>query len=616
MAAPWVSQVHPIKDGENVQASVANRMQYELQQRTDYLKSRLDALDAGQVLMARGVPVYYNVDDPASVLVGHAVYWDPTTGLYKAALARVVYDPVLGGFVTAPSSYVMGICVFKYGNGTADIALNGLVDSMDFTQAIGTSGTTAAEAGAYYLSASIPGHYTKSSPPFGIYVCYLRGDGSAHVQPTPHEILEAHIHYAIDLVAQPAGELACPDPASNYAFVSADPSQPGWLPADSAIFGGFAPADAIYGYNLSADSKVNRIWPPFPPESVYLEKNGIGVDSAHFRADSNGLWWLQNSYGNGPWPIEPRPCSGGYPEGSSSIPDPVGPTLEQMGFIRTDPEVCHMRLYLTKLISKENAAVVASLSPAVGSPITVVGCDGKPASRGNLQLGLNLSGNVTPGDTSMQALKSINGFQFTQGYVVTGLQAGANVQIMAKPGTGALVNGMLRGELSISASTTSASEGGTDLVALNGVREDSLSNVFYLAFPQGRQTAVRARINLPNSGVPGPTPWLRLWCWMMSLTSGIVLPPLSITYRVLKRPNPMTPYDRLALPPADSSLTIGFDPTNWGAVSLNNYLELNSDPFPVAAGAEILATIQRPVDTYAGDVALLRLGFLVYNLTA
>ena len=615
---PWVTQTNPIKDGEDVKAAIANRHALQLQQRTQNLKDRLDQLNAGQALIARNVPV------SAGTKTGHAVYWDATTLQYKPAYAGVVFDNTLGGYITGPSSYVMGMCVMKYGATRADIALIGLIDTMDFTNGIGTPGNTPAEAGAYFLTANpgTAGMYTKTVPPLGIFVCFLRGDGSAHINPTQHELLESHVHYAVDLVSKPAGVIMCPDPLSPYSFISEDPAEAGWLPANNAVFHGFAPVGAVFGYNIAADPAVSRIWPPFPPEAVYLEKNGIGVGSDFFRADVHGLWWFKNCYAKAPWAIEPRPCGVVPPlnSSSSSVPFPVCeilPTLEQLGFVRTDPEKSAMRLYFTKLIAKSNAAAVTSLNPALNSPIGVVGCDGQPASVGDLFLTLDLGAHITEGDPSYFGLKGVTGFQFTRGPIVTGLIPGTNVSIsIPNAARGKVVDGAYRGELVINAidSSSLGREGSMDLVALNGAREESTDDVFYLSLPTGLETSMRLRIALPFNGLPTPNPKMTLWFWLLAGINGAVLPKLKLSYRRIARPSPLVPppYDRLPLPTTDTNIA-DLDPTPWGGLVANNYIEIMSEAFSVAAGDEVFATILREGDTdlYAGNVGIVRMGFRV-----
>ena len=136
------------------------------------------------------------------------------------------------------------------------------------------------DAGPYFLSSSTPGMYTKQQPPVSVFIGTLHGNSSAVFAPTPKDLLDAHVHYAVDLVAHPAGTMACPSPDREYEFIDVNPNLPGWLPAHDPVFMGLAPHGAVYGYNMALDPNLSKIWPPIPLVNAYIEKNGVGVDPA------------------------------------------------------------------------------------------------------------------------------------------------------------------------------------------------------------------------------------------------------------------------------------------------------------------------------------------------
>src|SRR5260221_13019807 len=146
---PWVSQLNPVVNGEAVAASVTNRPTNQLGQRTQYLKDILDSIEAGAALFDREAAV------STSVTEGMAVYWDATALEYKPAIAAVTFDTSLGVYVASASSFVEGICAFKYTANSADILLNGIVKNFDFINGAGVHGTVPANAGPYYLSAVV-----------------------------------------------------------------------------------------------------------------------------------------------------------------------------------------------------------------------------------------------------------------------------------------------------------------------------------------------------------------------------------------------------------------------------------------------------------------------------
>ena len=637
MAPPvtaWISQTHPIADGEQVRAAVTNRPTLEAFQREQHLKDRLDSLQAGQALYLFDVAL-----DPL-VQVGQAVYWSAADLEYKQALAKVAFNATLGGYVIAESSYVVGICIAKYTASMGDLLIVGYASGVNFTQAIGAAGNLPADAGAYYLSASQPGHYSKQKPPVGIYVAYLRGDGSAHVNPTPREVLENHIHYCYDLFAQPAGILHCTDSDRIYQFFSSDPGLPGWLPASDPVFGGMAPAGAKFGYNLTMHPELDRVWPPIPVDNVYLEQDGVGVPKNRYSIDVNGIWWYDDCYAKGPWPIvsggpcvpsssslssssssslsssssSPSGSSSSSPSGSSSsAPSGLcdsGPWLEQLGFVRADPTTKTLRLCFTKMVYKTNQTVVTSLRSAPGSPIKVLGCDELTAkTTGDLCLALDLALNVTENEPGYKVLKDINGVTFKRGPVVDGLKAGANIVLTPTAGKSEVDGAVVRGEMTVSALLPGSDqqEGQLALIALDGVREDSTSDIFFLSFPVGKATSFRGRIEIPRELVIA-SPILDLWFWVLARTPG-TLPALPLSYRRLPRPDPAC--TGVALPTSDVSLT-DLDPSACGALAGNSYVEVVSESFVVAAGDEVLFTLGRLAsDGYLGDVGVVRMGFRI-----
>jgi hypothetical protein len=150
-------------------------------------------------------------------------------------------------------------------------------------------------------------------------------------------------------------------------------------------------------------------------------------------------------------------------------------------------------------------------------------------------------------------------------------------------------------------------EGQLALIALDGVREDATSNVFFLSFPVGKDTNFRGRIEVPRELVI-VSPLMELWFWVLARTPG-TLPLLPLTYRRLPRPSPAC--TGVPLPTSDTALA-DLDPGACGALSGNNYVEVLSDTFAVAAGDEVLFTLGRSgSDGYAGDVGIVRMGFRI-----
>lgn len=621
MVTPWITHTRPIQDGEDVRATVANRLPDQNVQRSQHLKDRLDALQDSEALYLRNVAI------DASVPTGRLVYFDPTTLSYKEALAVVEFDTTLGGYLVKDSSFVTGLVISKSSATRGDIVQFGFLRDFDFTNTIGTPGDLLEDAGAWYLSASVAGMATKQKPPVGIYVMFMRGDGSAHIQPSPREMLDEHIHYAFDLYAQPAGVVECPLPYTKYTFVSSDSDLPGWLPASDLIFNGMAPTGAVFGYNLSKHLELNRLWPPLPIEAVYLEADGIGVPAARFTINQHGLWWFDDCYNRAPWPTEPRPCEGDSSSSSSSsssapatpeFPGSTyacesGPTLEQMGFVRNSPFSKAMRLYFTKMVIKTDTSVVTRLKPAANSPIVITGCDGEtPAETGCLYLGINLSLTTEEDQPGFQVFKDVSGLNFKRGPVISGLKAGSNITLTPVDGQSLVEeDGTVRGEAVVNAILPGSEqeEGHITLVALNNVREEQLDETFFLSLPSERASSLRARVELPSSGLI-ENPLMELQFWLLARTAG-VLPTLPVSYRRLAAPNGCIPEILLDTDVALADL----DPGVCGTLSANRYVKVVSEPFEIADGESIWFSLGRlSTDSYAGAVGILRMGYRIFTL--
>jgi hypothetical protein len=609
---PWVSRVNPVADGEQVKALIANRYPGQLDQRTQNLKDRLDLLQASQALYLFDVPF----ED--TVLAGHAVYWDVTTLSYRKAIAKVEYNALLGGYVVAKSSYVVGICIAKSTSVRGDLIQIGYMADFDFTNGIGSSGALPIAAGAYYLSGTVAGMYTQQKPPISVYIAFLHGDGSANVNPTPKDMLDSHIHYRYALTSDPAGTLSNTLPGQPYVYSAVDNSLPGWLPANDVIFGGVAPAGAVFGYNLSAHPELERVWPPQPYDLTYMEKNTFPLDKNLFVVDANGLWWMENCYGRAPWATHannPSPSSSSISSSSSSSSFTCEELsiLEDEGYLRSSPEKSELALYFIKMVYK-NGLLVTSLQPVTGSPIKVVGCDGLPATHGDLKLDLDLALTTQENDFASYGLKGVTGTTFGRGPILTGVKPGSNIVITPVPNRGFLgTDGVYRGEFNISANLIENLLGGTpELVALDGVRQQTTDGIFYLIFPQDLTTSMQMRIGVPTSGVPAEAN-LRLWFWLLSKRNSLPLPDLACSYRKLAAPGAAC--EKGTLPTAD----IGLNPLTssvCGNINSGEYIEVESDPIPVINGDMVFFTLQRvdsggTPDGYDGDVGVARFGYSI-----
>lgn len=334
-------RVRHIQPGEAVSAEVAGRPNRDLEARQNYLKSRLDAAELGRILVDPDAPI------ASDVLIGEAVFYNSTTQRYERALAAVENDSNLGTLVWKESAAVLGIVQAKDSSDIGDIILFG-VASVDITGALAAGETL--QAGYYYLSAAEPGKLTSVRPVVPVVVLYADGQGKVYVQPRQRDFLEDHIHFSFEIDWRPAGTVTPPTTDDEAQVIdNPDENLPGWLPANHSIFNGNAPADAVYGYNLSQHPELQKVWPPIPIEAVSLEwhrtdvwavfgeshsdPNAISMpvgrvgiplgDNGLAKIDKYGIWWLKNTRNAAPWPPTILGSGTGTPS-STTIHRPVG----------------------------------------------------------------------------------------------------------------------------------------------------------------------------------------------------------------------------------------------------------------------------------------------------
>jgi hypothetical protein len=145
----WVNTVRYIANGEAVDATNTNRMTLDVAQRTQYLKEIVDQITAGELLVIRDAVLL------PGVAVGDWVYYDATTEQYKRALSEVL--PTVGGMITGPRSFVVGVVVDMTSPILGLIVTGGLFRD--------TGGIfSALDPGAYFLSEVTPGLATNVLP--------------------------------------------------------------------------------------------------------------------------------------------------------------------------------------------------------------------------------------------------------------------------------------------------------------------------------------------------------------------------------------------------------------------------------------------------------------------
>lgn len=581
MPGAYSGRIRYIQDGEPVAAGVANRPSQDLAGNDAYLKDRLDSAALGEGVSAFGSSL------SASVLANTPVAWNAATSRFEPALAQAIVDPITGAYVPGPLSDCLGVCASKDNATFGTVVLGGRF-ATDLAGVVADASTL---PGRYYLSSSAAGMLTRVRPPVAVPVLYWDGT-HAYVGPNLHSFLESHAHYRFALACRPAG--TAHDDGAHQSILAPDATLPGWLPADHAAFAGKAPTGAVFGYNVAADAALAATWPPQPLASLVLvlDKGAghlggtivpQGLDGLAY-ADRTTIWWMSACSGDAPWPMA-------YP-----VP-PAGPNSSLGGEC---PRAEDMRLTasFTEMLAETDKAVVTSLVAAAGSPLAFTDCAGNPASAGPLVASIDLGLLTDPAlvDGAV-VLKRLDAGAFKQGKVVEGLLAGANVTLASADTETAGAATLYQGRVTIAVDVDPAGrELAPQVIRLADAAERPYQGILYIGFPPGRQAAIRLRLNVPYAGLPA-VPMVKVRLLLLATAAGTL---------------PATTMDRMAIPqPAGptalptATIAVACD-TNV-ACGANQVVQVDSDPFPVAAGDTLIVNFTRAAgDGYSGELGVVR----------
>jgi hypothetical protein len=425
MSANWSYNIKHVTPNEPVNAGIVGRPDRTLEERTEYLKERLDAAELGRAI--------FEVDATVSpdVLPGQPVYWNWAANRYERAVVAIEQDATTGVFTVQPSSDCVGMCYRKKAADRADIVLRGLVVFPELTNSIGAT----VVPGKYYLSSVEAGKLSKQKPPVTVVVCHVQGprdNCSDHlrviVMPQSRDYLEEHVHYRFDLVTRPAGTntvITEEGEEPRHTITSPNADLQGWLPADHEVFEGRAPVGAVFGYNIKKHQALNRVWPPIPIQSVSLlwdkgEQTLIGATEIPLGArglaiaDVNGIWWMSDCYGDVPWPAE---YSAGWEDG-----DGLGAECPRNEVMRV------VVIYLRMLLGNDRSVVTSLVADEdevngaiIKAPLAITNCDDLVASTGDLKINVDLQFAKTEA-IGGQAVKSVsNRHQLARGWIAEGV---------------------------------------------------------------------------------------------------------------------------------------------------------------------------------------------------
>lgn len=643
MSENWLHNIKHVTPGEPVQAGIVSRPDRSLQDRTEYLKQRLDAAELGRAVFDNDATI------ASDVLPGQPVFWNYAARRYEKALAAVEVDPESQAYVVQPSSECVGLCFKKKAATLGDIVLYGVVDLPELQNGV----TGALQPGRYYLSAVEPGKLVKQRPGVTVNVCYVQGQTDecnpvprVVVMPNTRELVDEHTHYRFNLYTRPAGDNVVyedEDGKERHRIDNDDVDQPGWLPADHEIFGGRAPAGAVFGYNLSQHEALKNVWPPIPIQAVavLVDKGAdyVGATDVPTGAsglvvcDLNGIWWMSDCYGDVPWPA-------GYVSGPSV---PPGEAVLEC----PREEVMRVVVIFIRMLVGDDRSVVTSLAPGDESPIVIESCaTGEAATpadpgTGDLRLNLNLQ-YASPNDVReagdgieeeglIVTGKTASGRKLQRGWVPAGLIAHNLPQLsLESTNSRALTTTekeefgiateenvtLYRGLVKINFEALADREIAPQIVRLNDTVERLFMDIPYLGFPEGQASSLRVRLNVPDMNLGTPVQ-MKIRAQLFGKgTAAQTMPALYMSYRRLTKPG-TTPATAIALPGAEDESTDDTLVFNTAlAVAPNRAIVCESSLFSVAAGDTVLVTIERrDGDTYP-EIGLLRLAGILSAATA
>jgi hypothetical protein len=299
-----------------------------MQSDINYLKSLIDSLEAGKALILSDQTL------ASGLVVSMPVYLDDS-GVWQAAKLELANNANSTLAELTSKAYVTGMVYELDSALTGKIVISGEVT---LTSSILNIVDGAYANGLYYLSTTA-GHITASFSTVPVRVCLINGPDSDNnyrvfLMPDSRAHIDTHGHYYVQLYDQPAGDPNCvpckagfmwgdleedgPYPGVVHVVDNPNSSLPGWLPITDPIFADMAiPAGAKFGYNINQDDDLKAIWPPLPTNHVYATVDGVGETGNKIIVNEDGIWWMDDTYGNAPWPVN-LPCIESSSSSSSS----------------------------------------------------------------------------------------------------------------------------------------------------------------------------------------------------------------------------------------------------------------------------------------------------------
>jgi len=617
------ARMRHVQKNDPVTASTASGPDKTLEARTNYLKDRVDEIEAGRALIWNDQTV------AVTVLEGQPVYWNSTNLQWELALAGVEDCVDANTLAATAASNCKGVVLRKKSGGVADIVLWGVVKFTD--QLANSIDDSPIVPGEYYLSSVTAGKLTAQKPAVTINVMCVLGplddcdeNTWVDVRPMAKDFLEKHIHHSYDLVARPAGEVTPPEASECHIIAAADATLQGWLPADNAAFNGFAPTGAKFGYNLAAHEALDKNWAPVPTCAAVLEMLYKG-DAGLMRVppelvviDKNGIWWMTDCYNQVPWPTDldtTLSSSSVSSESLSSSSSSAGDACAAACPTETPMQLVLSFIKMTFLAQKN---VVTSLQPDTDQPLAFVNCDGAIANTGELFARLLLSLLVTDEFLGGQALKGVTADnKFERGWVTEGLIAGSNITLTSTHNRlqdptlpASESNPVVHQELVTVNSGLSPldQELNPQIVTLGDAVERTYKGLQYIGLKNGRDSGVRLKFIIPPSGLPA-VPKFKLRLQLFGRANG-TLTDLDTAYKISVRP------DGVATPTPIVDVDVPFTLVTNIAVTLDEISEIESEEIDIAAGDTIYVSIDRlttGTPVYSAEIGLHRFGGVIVD---
>jgi hypothetical protein len=568
MATPWIDLVPSIVDGTPVNAATTNIPITILAERTQSLREEVTALEAGALLL------YQNATIQAGVTVGMVVFED-TDGVFKPALSRL--GDQVAGVSAANSAYPFGVVLTLTSSTNGAVVMFGRIDTTLISEsqwaAVIDGGVWA--AGQYFLSAINPGNISTVPGPLAIYIGQALPDGS-FLAKVSAPVFGLHDHYEFALSGNPAGTPNTPSTGNPQTIPSPDASQRGWLPV-SSFTAGWVPAGAKFGYNMTyaSDAGMLAAFPPVPLGGSTFTQGGAVLDASKIVVNQFGIWWMDNSYGNAPWPVDWN---------SSHV-------------------ATNVYAWWTRILGAASGGVVQSITNAPGTALTLnfTGPGGQPASDGPLQVGVTtiLSG-ASDTDTGPLGLKSVTGGTYTRGPVASRLLPGPGITLSST--NGSPLTGFY-GDVTVATASSDALQGNADTVALNNANYRQINDMTMIALQTGRNQNPVFSFNL--SRLAAPTNNLTFFLWLYSDATGTIPSSVVVQYKII----PATPTNT-ALPTGWTTMTA----LTGGSLISGQAREFAIAPIVanVAAGSLVMLQVTRNAassDGFSGNIYLVRVGY-------